>query len=1106
MSCEAANIRCTYDTLSATKKKAHDAYVLMKKQEQAQRLKSADVIVAPLGQLQIVGNNSNFGPILFQVLNFPRYEPPPSDIMRDGLLHVGRFEELLIDSFFDHFNYFIPVLNRKVFMEQLRDPEQFTTSGVQKLLACVLATGSAFCQDWNDQDPSKRHPAFGAAMCCKFNELNIHDMFNSSLENCQCYLILTGYYSSATAYDKVHNLIALAHSAAASQGLNRNKGLYYQMPYKGRSHTADTIEMGHRVYWSVVIVCSIFSHDHQAPFITANDHDISFPQRQPNDKSRDFQGRERDDFDGIKHIGYFVPMYEIISRIADITNTGTKQRPHTAIDEAREELQKWRTKTLPPELRLNSPSDMDSIQKQTVFSKFNHAISYVFEICLHQTFQLHESHRERGVHGAWSRFGFDAAVGIKNIYNTHQVIRLNAHVILTIAAGAFSTAIVNNIPGKIDAALRYRDEIQGTLDGIMGSSGADADKTIRRYAGMTRNGMVKSESSINMDTTEPLPLDEHSPSRSSGSSPTHVTDMTADTDHSSDEDIGNDRGSDMEEDVSHNKRTSGHFGHQSVQRSSQQGDASRRQSHPYPKTQHRVHPSMRAKSSPVIHPIRPTPDHKQQQHKQLQPRLSQQLSASDAPGYGGMASGTPQSVGSSANSSTLVSPTFPPGYGGANNDNFSSINRPLIHHRTSSNPSLPAFSGDVARGPSDASFPNSHGMTNDHDSYMRVHQGARQHLQHQQSFSSGQHVVGEESSRPHQNSVSSTTSASSVFASNALVHDMEGEARELTQGQWHRQLSEAQMMVLQESNSVVGLDRLTLQEHQRLHSETRQRMMGLESAPPAMSSHPNGGHNDQEQFNIHSQHPHQQSSAYNEMEIPVAASLNSSQLLKGEYDGTGLMAGLPMGFGSMGEETVQDGRFCQPMLVFQMASSKVPVPSEHSSPEPPPSSQQQHQASMTASSQAGSSSMLGIMMDSQHNTDQEQQPSSAFLTTSQTLNMVYSLPQDESLLSYPFGTGMGSLVLTGGDSEFEGAGLSQFFDDPNLAEQQKMFSSVASKTMQPPPQPQPQPQHHQQRQQPPQQHHHYQHHHSPSQTLSHRSHLHQRPMSFQSFQYQGRVG
>lgn len=39
MSCGAAGIPCTYNTLSENKKKAHDNYILQKKQEEAQRLR-----------------------------------------------------------------------------------------------------------------------------------------------------------------------------------------------------------------------------------------------------------------------------------------------------------------------------------------------------------------------------------------------------------------------------------------------------------------------------------------------------------------------------------------------------------------------------------------------------------------------------------------------------------------------------------------------------------------------------------------------------------------------------------------------------------------------------------------------------------------------------------------------------------------------------------------------------------------------------------------------------------------------------------------------------------------------------------------------------------
>ncbi|KAG0043714.1 hypothetical protein BGZ90_009006, partial [Linnemannia elongata] len=224
VSCEAASIPCKYDSLSASKKIAHDAYVKMKKQEQAQRLQNADIIVARMGQLDIAGSNNNFGPILSQVINLPRYEPPPFDFQNDSnrIQSIGHAEKTIIDCYFNHFNYYIPVLNRKAFMDQVSDPAQLLTMEVQKLLTCVLATGFAFRHEMGDQDViAKMEPNFGVSMCRKFNYFNTQDVFNSSITNCQCYLILTGFYSSVANYDAVHNLVALSHSVAAGLGLNR---------------------------------------------------------------------------------------------------------------------------------------------------------------------------------------------------------------------------------------------------------------------------------------------------------------------------------------------------------------------------------------------------------------------------------------------------------------------------------------------------------------------------------------------------------------------------------------------------------------------------------------------------------------------------------------------------------------------------------------------------------------------------------------------------------------------------------------------------------------------------------------------------------------------
>jgi hypothetical protein len=162
-------------------------------------------------------------------------------------------------------------------MEQLADPEQLLTIEVQKLLFCVLATGFAFRHELGDQDMvNKMEPNFGVIMSRRFNHFNTQDVFNSSIVNTQCYLILTGFYSSIANYDAVHNLVALSHSAAAGLGLNRVKGYYYQCQIQ-KANATESIELGHRIFWCIVIVCSGYSLSHQSPFITSNDYDIPFP-------------------------------------------------------------------------------------------------------------------------------------------------------------------------------------------------------------------------------------------------------------------------------------------------------------------------------------------------------------------------------------------------------------------------------------------------------------------------------------------------------------------------------------------------------------------------------------------------------------------------------------------------------------------------------------------------------------------------------------------------------------------------------------------------------------------------------------------------------------
>ncbi|KAF9945735.1 hypothetical protein BGZ70_003644, partial [Mortierella alpina] len=529
----------------------------MKKQEHSQRLKSADIIVARMGHLDIAGTNNNFGPILSQVINLPRYEPPPSNFENDKerLLDIGPVEQLLIDCYFKHFNYYIPILSRKTFMELVKNPAQLKTLEAQKLLACVLATGFAFRQELGDPNViNKMEPNYGTGMVRKFHHFNTQD------------------------------------------GLNRNKGLYYQMPYKGKDHTADTIEIGHRIFWSVVIVCSGYSLSHQSPFITSNDYDIAFPVKQISDQCADFQGIMQDDFEGIKDLQHFVPMYEISSRVADITCTATRQRPHTKVDEVREMLTEWRTKTLPPHLRI-TPTDMDAIRRQSRFSKFYHAISYMFEICLHHTFQLHESHRELGVHGVWSSYCYDAAVGIKNIFNTRPMTRMNSHVILPVAAGAFANIVASKVLGKEESAQKHCDEIKVMLAAIVrASSSIERDRLSQYvghgYAGVTQNAGGQVESFV-IPVPESPPMNElSSPPQTTASSPEESTDITGDTDaFTSDEEEEEEE----DEDVNNqDKRMTGNF----AALSNGQHVASQQ----LYSSQHRPHPSMtRAESISALY-------------------------------------------------------------------------------------------------------------------------------------------------------------------------------------------------------------------------------------------------------------------------------------------------------------------------------------------------------------------------------------------------------------------------------------------------------------------------------------------------------------------------
>jgi hypothetical protein len=931
----------------------------------------------------------------------------------------------LIDCYFNHFNYYIPVLSRKAFMEQVCDPEQRATLGVQKLLACVLATGFAFRQELNNQYPiiNQLDPGYGKDMSQRFHKDNALDVFNSSIVNCQCYLILTGYYSSVFNHDAVHNLVALAYSAAISEGLNRNKGLYYQVP-NSKNHVMDPTEMGHRVFWSLMIVSSCFALGHPTPSITSHHYDILPPQRQQSDKHVDFLNNEHDDFEGIRHLAVFAPMFEIASRITDITCTATGPQPHTAVEDAREELQRWRTKTLPSELRIINPADIHAIHKLPKFAKFFHAVGYMFEISLHQNFQLHESLRERGLHIIWGRICFDAATGIKNIYSTRPITltRMNAHIVLVLAAGAFASA-VENLVGKEEIAQRYRDETRAILGDIMGlCSITEIDRHSRFIERAFKNG-IKSES--HMDTSE-------------STSGTQTTDEHESPPTSEDE-AGNDRASDQDDEMVQPSRVPNHIPQQRTFTPYSQDDLNRRRSQPHARVDRR-HPSMHRKiSSPES--SRQISELTHRQHKQQQ-QQSMGGTHHNTPGYGNMMSG----VQSASHPNTIVSPTFHPSYNGANIDEFPSASRPHVHHRVPSNPSLSAFSSS-ARGTTDNGFPGSHGGD---DTYM----APRVHRQHQQSFGPGPSMTGGDA-RSHQNSVSSASTCAPGVFNNPLLQDMESGVRESSQA-WQG-FNEAQMMAF---NS-------------------------------------NGGYENQGQYAVHPQqspmHPHQPSSAHNNMEI--SSSLSGTQLL----NGTGLMMS---GFGSISEDSMQDGqqRFCQPALTFSGgAGTHKPVsdPSGQSSPVTPTSSHSQHQAPMTASSQAGSNPMIGGgggLMEHQHNSDQDPPPPSqegdldSRYLASQTLGMgslTYPFPHGDSLI--------GSSAYDNGESPLDVNVLLGTLFNSASTHDQALFS-LSSKPMQsqqqqeqpppPPTPPQPQPL-------PPHQHHYY----HQSQTIPYRQHLQfQRPI------------
>ncbi|KAF9576909.1 hypothetical protein EC968_000034 [Mortierella alpina] len=1077
VSCETASLQCTYNTLSPTKKRAHDAYVLMKKQEHSQRLKSADIIVARMGQLDIAGTNNNFGPILSQVINLPRYEPPPSNFENDKerLLDIGPVEQLLIDCYFKHFNYYIPILNRKSFMELVKNPEQLKTLEAQKLLACVLATGFAFRQELGDPNViNKMEPNYGTGMVRKFHHFNTQDVFNSSIENCQCYLILTGFYSSITNYDAVHNLVALSHSIAAGQGLNRNKGLYYQMPYKGKDHTADTIEIGHRIFWSVVIVCSGYSLSHQSPFITSNDYDIAFPARQISDQCADYQGIMHDDYEGIKDLQHFVPMYEISSRVADITCTATRQRPHTKVDEVREMLTEWRTKTLPPHLRI-TPTDMDAIRRQSRFSKFYHAISYMFEICLHHTFQLHESHRELGVHGIWSSYCYDAAVGIKNIYNTRPMTRMNSHVILPVAAGAFANIVASKVLGKEESAQKHCDEIKVMLAAIVrASSSVERDRLSQYvghgYAGVTQNAGGQVESFV-IPVPESPPMNElSSPPQTTASSPEESTDITGDTDaFTSDEE-------EEEDDDANNqdKRMTGNFIVSNGQHVTSQQ---------LYQSQHRPHPSMtRAESNSALYvqsqqnSLQGMEQQRQQHHLQEQQQQQQQQHHHGLQNY--VTQGYNEMMPQMASGSSAA-----------------------VHHNGVS-----------------ASFAEpSHGEGSLAD---RSH-----HQQH--SFSVAGNANGH---HPNRNNSGMTTAGAAVFSGAAgavtldeidsgLVADYDLAQQYGPRLFMKQQFNDAQLMKLDECRTLLTHNQFTPEQIHQIEIDLQYQLNALADDPTAISStslhhhgHPDGfsnvyQHSGQDQHFI--QHPHQHPqhpAAYTPLDPSTPISLKGSQLLSGGLEGLGTMPDMSSTITSLGFSTgdfIQDNnmqqtaRFYHPPTLTTRTSSSTTTATTKSyssasdllSPISATSSNQasQQQSLTSMSSVSSDNAAFNGMMGYQHQQQQQQQQHKtvssirgvdAHLTGDANVNMMNMglttstggleygdqgiLMYDPSSVVVGGGSGGGggvsgldAVVLGGsGIGPGEEDSLMGFMNDPDLMLKSQIFSRVASSSLVTPPAPQ----------------------------------------------------
>ncbi|KAF9189890.1 hypothetical protein BGZ49_003769, partial [Haplosporangium sp. Z 27] len=1016
MNCDDAKIVCTYNTLSPGKKKAHDAYVLAKSLEQSRRLKSAEIIITRFGNLDIAGTNTNFGPILSQVINLPRYEPPPSNFNDDNerILSIGGTEKRLIDCYFNHFNYYIPILNRKTFMEQVMDPEQLNTVVVQKLLVCVLATGFAFRQEIGDTDIiNKMEPRYGTGMIRKFHHFNAQDVFNSTIENCQCYLVLTGFYSSITNYDAVHNLVALAHSVAASQGLNRTKGLYYQ--FRGeREHTPETVELGHRIFWSVVIVCSGYSLSHQSPFITSNDYDIPFPKRQPSDIHKDFQGVSQDDFAGIKDLCHFVPMYEISSRIADITCTATRQRPHTKVDEARAMLQDWRTKTLPEELRI-TPFDMDAIKRQTRFSKFYHAVSYMFEICLHHTFQLHESHRALGVHGMWSSYCYDAAIGIKNIYLTRPMTRMNSHVVLPVAAGAFANIVSSKVLGKEQDAQKYCDDIKRMMSEIVrASSSVERDQLVKYvphgYNGVTMNADGQVDP-FNINAPETPPWNERSPSHTTGSSPDQATDVTVDTDEGSSEEEGE------EEDTSEGE----------------DGQAQR----------------MTQQPNTAIYSSNQQP-------------LDQQQSNYTVQGYNDILH-NPTSGGTYTE--TVVS------YTDTNGNGIPYSNQQQQHRDSIAG----SFTNDGAKMSADSGFASSHGQGVDQDTYFVQRQQnatANPCNQQHQSFSAGQPLDGGNvgATRQHQGSVSSVVSSSSAsgfYSDNAT--GIEGITDEQIaalagRGLWPQNPNEAQLAKLSEYITIVTTTKMTNQQRHNLDVKLQQQLNLLASAASSSSSAPHGGFTTESYGDLdNSQYLLHQHSSYEATPI----TLSGSQLLSGVFDGASSVQN-----SIFSDVFVQDQRFYQPAMMAPMSGSvnnstynkSFTGSSDLSSPISPTSQQQQQQQQQQQHQHQQHQNMAisnqnGNMMMYQQQQQQQQQHGQALSMNSMAgyADIMRGIGQEGSgdltgldgdmSMGIPSDLSVFYSTNVVADSGFAFDDL-ESFNDPQMVKMQQLFSSFASRGQQ----------------------------------------------------------